>query len=106
MPPPSHGMAVARTVLILSKSASLQHKSDATRLHPSPVGSLTHGLAPRRDWARATEPAVGIAIPLGPPAVRMNGAGPFRGQRAWLTMIDDSSLAIGNGTGLACAART
>jgi hypothetical protein len=29
---PSHGMAFARTVLILSKSASLEHKSDATRL--------------------------------------------------------------------------
>ncbi|SBW18630.1 hypothetical protein FDG2_0747 [Candidatus Protofrankia californiensis] len=33
---PSHGMAFVRTVLILSKSASLEHKSDATRLRRSP----------------------------------------------------------------------
>jgi hypothetical protein len=32
---PSHGMAFARTVLILSKSASLEYKSDASRLRRS-----------------------------------------------------------------------
>ncbi len=34
---PSHGMAFARTVLILSKSTSLEHKSDAPRLRRNPA---------------------------------------------------------------------
>ena len=34
---PSNGMAFARTVLILSKLASLEHKSDAIRLSRSPA---------------------------------------------------------------------
>lgn len=35
---PSHGMAFAQTALILSKPASLEHKSDAIRLSRSPEG--------------------------------------------------------------------